>query len=121
MIFIRPGASEPILKLRLIDDGVNDKSSFNDMLENSIITFEMSNSKTDMLQVLNGQCKLTTRTELYNQTTTEYYIVYQFSEDDTSEKGRFEGKITVQFLDTNQNPTTKLILPIREKLYINVI
>lgn len=119
--FIRQGASEPILKLRLIDDGVNDKSSFNDMLENSIITFEMSNSKTDMLQVLNGQCKLTTRTELYNQTTTEYYIVYQFSEDDTSEKGRFEGKITVQFLDTNQNPTTKLILPIREKLYINVI
>jgi len=118
--FIRQGASQPILKLKLIDDGLNDKSSFNDMLENSTITFEMFNSKTDVMQVLNGKCNLTTRTELYNQTTPEYYIVYQFTEDDTSEKGRFEGKITVQFLDVNQNPTTKLILPIREKLYINV-
>ena len=41
--FIRQGATEPILKMRLIDDGKNDKSSFNDMLENSDITFEMFN------------------------------------------------------------------------------
>lgn len=119
--FIRQGASEPILKLRLIDDGKNDKSSFNDMLENSIITFEMSETKTEMMQVLNGQCNLTTRTELYNQTTGEYYITYRFTEDDTSVKGRYEGVVTVQFLDTNQDHTTKLILPIKEKLYINVV
>ena len=45
--FIRQGASEPILKLRMIDDGKNDKSSFNDMLENSDITFEMFDVKTE--------------------------------------------------------------------------
>jgi hypothetical protein len=39
----------------------------------------------------------------------------------TSVKGRFEGIITIQFLDTNSNPTTKLITPISEKLFINVI
>jgi hypothetical protein len=33
--FIRQGASDPILKLRMIDDGKNDKSSFNDLLETS--------------------------------------------------------------------------------------
>jgi hypothetical protein len=119
--FIRQGASDPILKMRLIDDGKNDKSSFNDMLENSNITFEMVEQKTGIAHILNGQCLLTTRTKLYDQTTDGYYITYRFTEEQTSEIGKFEGKITIQFLDTDSQPTTKLILPIREKLYINII
>ena len=119
--FIRQGASEPILKMRLIDDGRNDKSYLNDLLENSNITFEMSDVKTGNPVVLNSDCLLTTRTKKYNQTTDEYYITHRFTELHTSEIGKFEAKIIVQFLDTNSNPTTKLILPIREKLYVNVI
>lgn len=118
--FIRQGASDPILKMRLIDDGKNDKSSFNDMLENSNITFEMYDVKSGDAVVLDGQCHITTRTKHYNQTTDEFYIVYRFTEQQTSEVGKFEGKITVQFLDTDLNPTTKLILPVKEKLYINI-
>jgi len=34
--------------------------------------------------------------------------------------GKYEGKVTVQFLDTNLNPTTKLILPVKEKLFITI-
>jgi hypothetical protein len=119
--FIRQGASDPLLKMRLIDDGKNDKSSFNDMLENSDITFEMTEQKTGIPHILNGQCLLTTRTKRYDQTTDEYYITFRFTEEQTSEIGKFEGKVTIQFLDTNSSPTTKLILPIREKLYINII
>lgn len=119
--FIRQGASEPILKLRLVDDGKNDKSSFNDLLENSEITFEMFNVKTEQYQVLNGECLLTTRTKKYDQTTDEYYITYRFTEDNTSVKGRYEGIITIQFLDVSSNPTNKLIVPIKEKLYINIV
>ena len=119
--FIRQGASDPILKMRLIDDGKNDKSSFNDMLENSNITFEMFDVENDIYHILNGQGLLTTRTKKYDQTTDEYYITYRFTEEGTSKKGRYEGIITIQFLDTNSNPTTKLILPIKEKLFINVI
>lgn len=119
--FIRQGASDPILKMRLIDDGKNDKSSFNDLLETGCtITFEMSDVKTGEPVVLNSECFLTNRTKLYNQTTDEYYITHRFSETHTSEIGKFEGKITIQFLDTNQNPTTKLILPVKEKLFINI-
>ncbi len=119
--FIRQGASDPILKMRLLDDGKNDKSSFNDLLETGCtITFEMSDVKTDIPAILNSQCLLTTRTKKYDQTTDEYYITHRFTEAQTSETGRFEGKITIQFLDTNQNPTTKLILPIKEKLFINI-
>ena len=118
---IRQGASDPILKMRLIDDGKNDKSSFNDLLESADITFEMSDVKTGEPVILNSDCLVTTRTKLYNQTTEEYYITHRFTETQTSEMGKFEGKITIQFLDTNSSPTTKLILPIREKLYINII
>lgn len=118
--FIRQGASDPILKMRLIDDGKNDKSSFNDLLESADITFEMSDVKTGEPVILNSDCFVTTRTKLYNQTTEEYYITHRFTETQTSEMGKFEGKITIQFLDTDLNPTTKLILPVKEKLYINI-
>ena len=118
--YIRQGASDPILKMRLIDDGKNDKSSFNDLLESADITFEMSDVKTGEPVILNSDCFVTTRTKLYNQTTEEYYITHRFTETQTSEMGKFEGKITIQFLDTDLNPTTKLILPVKEKLYINI-
>lgn len=119
--YIRQGASDPILKLRLIDDGKNDKSSFNDLLENAEITFDMYSLDTEEPIILNAECLLTTRTKKYNQTNDEYYITYRFTEEQTSLKGKYEGIVTVQFLDTNSEPTTKLILPIKEKLIINVI
>ncbi len=119
--FIRQGATDPILKMRLIDDGKNDKSSFNSLLENSDITFEMVDTKTGMSVILNAQCSLALRLKKYNQTTDEYYIVYRFTEDQTSESGKFEGKFNIQFLDMSGNPTTKLIVPIRDRLYINII
>lgn len=119
--FIRQGATDPILKMRLVDDGKNDKSSFNDLLENSDITFEMVDHKTGEPEILNAQCLLTTRNKKYNQTTDEYYITYRFTEHQTLKSGKFEGKINVQFLDTNSEKTTKLILPVKEKLFINII
>lgn len=119
--FIRQGSSDPILKMKMIDDGKNDKSSFNDLLENSDITFEMFDTKTGEYSILDAVCNLTTRTKKFANTTDEYYIVYRFNESQTSMTGRFEGKINVQFLNVSGNTTNKLILPIREKLFINII
>jgi hypothetical protein len=117
---IRQGASEPILKLRLIQDGKNDKTSFNDDLENALITFEMFNVETGEYVILGGECSLVYRTKLYNQTRDEYYITYRFTEEQTSNIGKYEGRVNVQFRDTDLEPTTKLIVPIREKLFINI-
>ena len=119
--FIRQGATDPILKMRMIDDGKNDKSSFNDLLENATITFDMFDVNTGEPVLLNETCNITTRTKLYNQTTDEYYITYRFTEEQTANIGKYEGKITIQFLDENSSPTNKLIVPIREKLFINII
>ena len=118
--FIRQGASDPILKMRLIDDGKNDKSSFNDLLENCDITLDMYRIEDGEPEILNSECNITTRNKKYDQTTDEYYIVHRFTEAQTSNVGKYEAKITVPFLDTNLNPTTKLILPIREKLFITI-
>lgn len=117
---IRQGSSEPILKLRMIQDGKNDKSSYNEMLENALITFEMIDSVTGEYEILGEHCDLALRTKLFNQITDEYYITYKFTEEQTSKVGKFEGKVIVQFRDTNLNPTSKLILPVKEKLYINI-
>lgn len=117
---IRQGASEPLLKLRMIQDGKNDKSSFNDDLENAVITFEMVDTKTGEYEVLGEPCELSLRKKLFNQTTDEYYIIYRFKESETSKIGKYEGKVIVQFRDTDLYPTSKLILPIKEKLYINI-
>lgn len=119
--FIRQGSSDPILKLKLIDDGKNDKSSFNDLLENADITFDMYDIEDSSPIILNSNCNITTRIKKFQNTTDEYYITHRFTETQTETKGRYEGIITVQFLDTDSNPTTKLILPIREKLYINIV
>jgi len=119
--FIRQGATDPILKLRLVDDAKNDKSSLNDLLENSDITFEMEDVETGMFSILNSPCSLVLSNKKYNQTTDEYYITHRFTEFQTSEKGKFEGRVTIQFLDTDLDPTNKLIMPIREKLFINII
>jgi hypothetical protein len=119
--YIRQGASDPILKMKLIDDGKNDKSYFNDLLENSDVTFEMIDNKTKFPVILGGICEITTRVNKFNQVSDDYYIIYTFTEDQTSDIGRYEGKFTVQFFDSSQQPTTKLIVPIKEKLFINVI
>jgi len=119
--FIRKGATDPLLKLRLVDDGRNDKSSLNDLLENADIRFDMINMETEIPEILGGECLLTTRTKNYDQTTEEYYITYRFTSEQTKEVGKFEGIVNVQFRDTDLKPTNKLIVPIKEKLYINII
>ena len=117
---IRKGATDPIIKLRMVQDGKNDKTSFNDLLENAKITFEMTDYKTGEYEILGAECGLAYRTKLYNQTTDEYYITYRFESGQTDKIGKYEGKIIVQFRDTNLAPTNKLILPIKEKLFINI-
>jgi hypothetical protein len=119
--YIRQGATDPILKLKVLDDGRNDRTSANDLLENSSISFNMYDTKTNKPVILNDRCYLATRRERLNQDLKEYCITYRFTSEGTSVPGRYEGIITIEFLDTDLNITSKLIAPIKEKLYINVI
>jgi len=119
--YIRQGATDPILKLKMIDDGRNEKSFVNDLLENSSISFSMNDIKTNKPVILNDICYLAARQEKMNQELKEYCITYRFNADGTANPGRYEGLVTIEFLDTDLNITSKLIVPIKEKLFINVI
>ena len=55
---IRQGATDPILKMRMIDDGKNDKSSFNEMLENAEITFEMLDVQTGNIVIYGAELSI---------------------------------------------------------------
>ena len=47
----------------------------------------------------------------------EFYLIYNFSQKETSLAGRYVGQFEIDFLDG----TGTLLVPIRETLYVNVL
>lgn len=119
--YIRKDATNPKIQMKLVDDGRNDRKTINDSLESSKITFNMVDTQTNRQTILNGNARLTIKRQRLNQEIDEYCIMYQFNEGETAIKGRYEGTFTIRLLDSDLNTTSKLIVPIKEKLYINVI
>lgn len=119
--YIRQHSTEPVLKLRLIDDGKTDKSSFNEKLETSIITLDIINANTNEPEFLGLPCFLSYKTTKYNNITDELFIVFKFSKEHTAKKGVYEGIINVSFFNETNTLYSDLILPIKEKLIINII
>lgn len=113
--FIRQNSNEPSLKMSFINDGKNDLSDFFDELPNYSITFDMFDVNGNPV-IMDGECFITETKHRVNFTPTGYVIVYEFKSSDTSVKGVFEGKINI-FMGGEK----RMILPLAEKLYINVI
>ena len=107
----------PYLELELIQDGMYDENKPVDQLQNAVATFSMTNTKCGTKSII---CKPIEIVEDCNECTNcfpKYHLVYKFMPRDTRKKGRYEGTIEIDFLDG----CGKLIVPIHEKLYINVI
>jgi len=119
--YIRKNATDPKIKMKLARDGRNDFSNVNELLESSDITFSMVNTKTNNPIILNDRAYLAVKRQRQNQEIDEYIITYQFKEGGTALEGRYEGTFTIIFLDTDLETSSKLIVPIKEKLFINVI
>lgn len=105
------------LKLELINDGRNDYHHFHEKVQNANIYFTMTNIVDGVKKI----AKKPTGVELVMPQSDcvgeEYYLVYQFTEKETSVAGRFVGQFTIDFLDGSGT----LIVPIQETLYINVL
>ena len=119
--YIRQNSTLPILKLELIDDGKNDKSSFNEKLENCEITLDLINIDGNIPHILSSSCNITNKVKKNNFITDEYFIIHHFTAEETSVVGRYEAKINIQFFDSNMENTDLLILPLKEKLFINIV
>lgn len=112
--FIKKNATLPVLKLQVVKDGRNDFNSFMKLIELSAIFFSMSDVVTGIPKINTRPAGFVEKEFINPDAEPEYYIYYQFTNRDTNKVGRYEG----QFLLRSDDGT--LILPIREKLFINI-
>lgn len=112
--FINKGATLPLLKMELINDGRYDYNAFYQMIQNSTITFTMTNKDTGIIKVSNSPAYLAPK----ESCDDKYFIYYPWNIKDTKIKGTFYGKFTIIFGDVFGGGT--LIVPIQDELIIYV-
>jgi hypothetical protein len=113
--FITQNSNLPILKMEFNFDGKSSIEDFNSVLENSSIFFSMKDVENGNLKISNKVGGFTNKIFTEPNAKTEYYLYYKFSLYDTNKIGRFQGEFTLISDDG------VLTLPIKEKLYINVV
>jgi hypothetical protein len=113
--FIGQNSTLPVLKMELDFNGKSSMEEFNSIIENSSIFFSMKNVVDGNYKILNKKAGFTNKVFIEPNSKTEYYIYYKFNLRDTNKVGRYEG----EFVFINDDGT--LILPIKEKLYINIV
>jgi len=114
--FINKNSTLPVLKLELIRDGRNDFQKFFELIQNADIYFTMSDVVTGVKRI----AKKSTGVQLVTPASCvgeEYYLIYKFTEKETSVAGRYVAQFDIEFLDGSGT----LIVPIRESLYVTVL
>jgi hypothetical protein len=114
---INKNSTLPVLKLELIKDGRNDFLKFYEKVENSNVTFTMTDVITGVIKI--GKSAATFEQVLPKSDCVgdEYYITYKFAGNQTAVAGRYLGKFEITFNDGSGN----LIVPIKEDLFINIL
>jgi hypothetical protein len=112
--YIKKNSTLPVIKLEVIKNGRNDYNNFMDMIEVSSIFFSMVDVETGIPKISSKPAGFVEKTSMDPNAEPEYYIYYQFTSKDTNRVGRYEGEFMLR------NSDGVLILPIREKLNINV-
>lgn len=115
--FIKKGASLPILQLELIPNSKHGYNEFYDLIQNSLITFSMTNVESGMKKIFCKEALCLTKLDVDSEIYDKYILSYQFSEKDTNTVGTFQGEFTIDFNDN----IGKLIVPIKNDLFIHVI
>jgi hypothetical protein len=112
--FIKKGATLPLLKLNIVDNGRNDYNSFLNTIELSSLFFSMTNVDTGIPKIVNKPAGVGIYNSPIISGVSQYYIYYQFQNTDTSKEGRFSGEFILK------NSDGVLIVPLGEQLFINV-
>ena len=115
--FINKNSTLPVLKLELINDGRNDFHKFHEMVQNANIYFTMSDVVTGVKRIAKKETGVQLILPQSDCVGEEFYLVYQFTEKETSVAGRYAAQVSIEFLDGSGT----LIVPIREELFINVL
>jgi len=111
---IKKNATLPLLKLQVVKNGRLDYNNFMSLIEQSALFFSMIDIETGVPKISSRPAGFVEKTNVDPNSEAEYYLYYQFQNRDTSRVGRYEGQFMLRSSDG------VLILPIREKLFINV-
>jgi hypothetical protein len=111
---IKKNGTLPLLKMQVVDDGRGEFDSFMSFIETSSLYFSMMDVETGSYKIHLEPAGFVEKTQIEPNAKTEYYIYYKFPKKYTSKVGRYEGEFVLK------NTDGTLILPIREKLYINI-
>jgi hypothetical protein len=111
--FIKKNATLPVLKMQVVKDGRAGYQELMESLEVSSIYFSMEDTSTGIPKIIDAPCSIVPLI-LPAGAAVEYYIYFKFSARDTNTVGRYRGEFFIS------NDEGKLILPIRDSLFINV-
>jgi hypothetical protein len=112
--YIKKNATLPIIKLQVVKNGRSEYNNFMQLIEVSSLFFSMVDIETGIPKITSRPAGFVEKTFIDPNAEPEYYIYYQFTNRDTNRVGKYEGQFMLRSSDG------VLILPIREKLYINV-
>lgn len=115
--FINKNSTLPVLKLELINDGRNDFHKFHEMVQNANIYFTMTDVITGVKRIAKKETGIQLVLPQSDCVGEEFYLIYQFTEKETSVAGRYAAQFTIEFLDNSGT----LIVPIREELFVSVL
>jgi hypothetical protein len=106
--------------MELVEDGYVDFREYNNRIQNADVSMVLTNTENCNLkiacrdvQVIENYCFK----DAQKIDKPKYYLVYKFLDRETKNRGVYEATITVKFRDNGD----KLILPILDKLFINVL
>lgn len=111
--FIKKNATLPKLRVKVIKDGRSDFHKQYDELSGSTLFFSMIDAETSIPKISTKNAQVITETSANGQ--IEYYLEFQFTKHNTKKEGRYIGEFMIK------NSDGVILLPINEKLYINVI
>lgn len=112
---INKGATLPVLKMALINDGRNDFGRFHEAIQDADLVFSMTNVETGIKKI--GRRIATTQLKVPEDCCgEEFYLTFQFTAKDTNTAGRYIGQFEITFGDGSG----VLIVPIQEELYVNI-
>lgn len=120
---IKQNATLPILSMKLIEvidtTTLSLNLSFDNMMENAVVTFSMIDVETGRYAIANKSGGITKIEDVATCgcDNCNYIIYYQFTDRDTKNYGVYKGEFTINFFD-GDNGNGKLILPMKNDLNI---
>lgn len=122
--YINKNSILPRLRMELINDGRHTFNKFHEAIQNSTVTFTMTNVDNGVIKIANAKAKAVPREN--GSCVEEFVIEYEWKERDTKQPGIYNGKFKINFNSDIVNgslnyPSGELIMPIQDELFIYIL